>query len=307
MAFLVGAILILLTFWLLDRYFMNYWSRLGFVQWKPKFLVGDMGKVFLLNTSMAEFFQSAYENTKKHPIVGLYFSYRPVLLINDPQLICDILVRDFSSFHDRPLHVDEESKPMTGDISSVSGSKWRDLRVKMSKVFTSGAIKSLFPAIQDKGHVLAEFLERNINAELSKFDLEDLLSRQSINIVSSVGFGIDIDCINDPKHAFNKVSAKINGKSLKHTAVGIGWLYIPEIFNYISLDMTDPEVDNFFISTAMQIIEEREKNKSSRKDFMQLMVELKNEGFASSDQTSLLKKLTCSEIAAQMFQFFGSG
>lgn len=74
----------------------------------------------------------------------------------EPQLIRGILVRDFSNFHDRPLHVDEESKP-----------KWRDLRAKMSQVFSSEAIKSLFP-------VLADFLERSNNNGNSKFDLEDL-------------------------------------------------------------------------------------------------------------------------------------
>lgn len=40
-----------------------------------------------------------------------------------------------------------------------------------------------------------------------------------MSIVSSVGFGIENDAFNE-----YEVGSKINGKSLKHTIVGIAWL-----------------------------------------------------------------------------------
>lgn len=85
---------------LLNHFLHNYWSRRGFVQLNPKFLVGDLGELFRLKKSIAEVYGELYEKSKQHNVCGLYFTYRPGLMINDPSLIQKVLVKDFHHFID---------------------------------------------------------------------------------------------------------------------------------------------------------------------------------------------------------------
>ena len=85
---------------MINHFLHHFWSRRGFVQLKPKFLVGDLGDLFQLKKSIAEVYGDLYEKSKQHKICGIYFTYRPGLLVNDPLLVQKILVKDFHHFSD---------------------------------------------------------------------------------------------------------------------------------------------------------------------------------------------------------------
>jgi cytochrome P450 family 6 len=241
--------------------------------------------------------------------LGLYFSLRPNLLVNDPLLIQDILVKDFNNFHDRPFYVDEVKNPLTGHLFSLPGQKWRDLRVKLTPAFTSGKLKGMFPIITDCAKVLEAFLSRKLQEGDNVHELGDLFTRYTTNIISSVAFGIDIDCINERDHIFYQISKKISKPSVTKGLKDILAMFVP----FVSIRAVDKEVEDFFMSIVEQTIKHREESKFSRKDFMQLMIELKNQGFVSSDKESLgntgngARKMQISEIAAQVFVFIVAG
>jgi cytochrome P450 family 6 len=111
-AVLVGVLLVLA--YLLNEYMFNYWKKLGFKQLEPSFLIGNSGSLLRLKISMGEFFQDLYNKHKDCKALGIYFFYRPLLVINDAKLVQDIMIRDFTSFHDRPMPVDEENDPLSG-------------------------------------------------------------------------------------------------------------------------------------------------------------------------------------------------
>lgn len=316
MNYFIAASLVGFVIYLINKYLLSYWSRNGFKQLEPTFFVGDIAKVFMLKKSMGEYFQEVYEQHKQHKAVGLYFSYRPALLVNDPEVIQDMLIRDFASFHDRPFHVDEENDPLSGHLFSLSGQKWRDLRIKLSPTFTSGKLKGMFPIIKNCGQVLDEYLVKNVKAGNDVIEFRDLLARYTTNIISSVAFGIENDCINEPEHIFRKMGAKIFQPSLKMAIIGILFVFTPKIFKYIKVKGSEKVVEDFIFSVVNQTIDHREKNNISRNDFMQLLIQLKNQGFVTADKDSTeeksstktdVKKLTVNQIAAQVFIFFIAG
>lgn len=308
--------LVAAAFYLANKYLMGSWERKGFKQLHPKFLIGDLGKLFALKKSIGEFFETVYNENKRDKAVGLYFSYRRSLVVNDPLLIQDIMIRDFNSFHDRPFHVDEKFDPLTGHLFSLSGQKWRDLRVKLSPTFTSGKLKGMFPIIKGCGQVLEDYLVKNVKEGNDQFEFRDVMARFTTNIISSVAFGIDNDCINDPDHIFRKMGVKIFEPTLKNSILDIIGVFLPAVFKYVRIKSVEPDIEEFFFSIVRQTIEHREKNNFSRNDFMQLMIQLKNQGYVSADKDSYedkssakteTKKLTINEIAAQVFIFFIAG
>ena len=97
-------------------------------------------------------------------------------MINDPNLIRDVLAKEFANFHDRGIYCNEKIDPLTGHLFLLPGKKWRNLRVKLTPTFTSGKIKQIFPILKATGDTLANFLEDK--ARLGEvIEVKDIISR----------------------------------------------------------------------------------------------------------------------------------
>lgn len=308
----MGLIIFLLAFvvvcYLLDKYLHNYWNRHGVKQLNPSFFVGDAAGLLAQKISLGEFFENLYKNYKNHRLIGIYITYLPVIVINDPMLAKDILIKDFSAFHDRPIPVDQKNDPLSGHLFGLAGKKWKDLRVKLSPAFTSGKLRSIFPVVKDCGQKLETYLTKSIENGQNVIEFRDLLARYSTNIISSVAFGIDNDCINDPNHIFRKMGAKIFDTSLANGIREFLTLMMPQLFHKLKLKTVDQDVEDFMFSIVKQTIEHRENNKIVRNDIMQMLIQLKNDGFIDAEQDSgETSKLSLPEVVAQAFIFFGAG
>lgn len=115
----------------LDSYLFSYWTKRGFKQLNPTFLFGDAGPVITQKSSLGQFYADTYDKLKHIKICGLYLFYQPILLVNDTKLVQDILIRDFTYFHDRPMPVNEKKDPLSAHMFNIQGQRWRDLRVKL--------------------------------------------------------------------------------------------------------------------------------------------------------------------------------
>jgi cytochrome P450 family 6 len=113
-ALLVGICCVLA--YLLNKHLFSFWKNRGFKQLEPSVVVGDVGQLISLKVSMGEFFEGIYKKYKEHKILGIYMCYKPILVVNDAKLVQDIMIRDFTSFHDRPMPVDEVNDPLSGKL-----------------------------------------------------------------------------------------------------------------------------------------------------------------------------------------------
>lgn len=85
-----------------------------------------------------------------------------------------------------------------------------------------------------------------------------------------------------------------------------------EFFNINSLS---PEVQDFMLSIVKKQIEFREANNVSRKDFIQVLIQLRNNSLVNDDGDSWdvksssdeVKSLTIEQCAAQVFLFYVAG
>lgn len=95
-------------------------------------------------------------------------------------------------------------------------------------------------------------------------------------------------------------------------------IMLPGLHSKLKLKMLSPEVEEFIFSIVRQTIEYREKNNISRNDFMQLLIQLKNQGYVAADREEKeagntkanlgnLQKLSINSLAAQVFSFFAAG
>ncbi|KAG5681182.1 hypothetical protein PVAND_010640 [Polypedilum vanderplanki] len=315
------AIIVILVH-LVSKYYFNYWKRRGFPQMDATFLFGNISDLFLFRKSFSNCFMDFYEKYKHKPFIGSYFSYKPVLIVNDPLIIQDILVSNFSSFTDRPRYVDEKRDPISAHLFNIGGQKWRDLRFKLSPTFSSGKIKGMFPIMRDCGRDLQNFLIKNSSSDIRVFNFIDLFGKYTTHNIVNVIFSIDSDCFSDPENIFRKMSANFAAPSHRQHIVDIFSFLIPNILHGLSIfniHSVTAKVNDFVLSFVEKVVKHREETNFSGNDFLQLLIQLKNQGFLSvkkgetieknemESNGKVLKKLTIDEIAAQVLVFFVGG
>jgi cytochrome P450 family 6 len=107
--YLVLGIVALAFLWIKRRY--NFWAERGFLSPQSSFPFGSLKGVGSKLTA-CETIDVIYKQFKgKAPAVGIYFFVEPTILPLDPELYKNILVRDFSSFHDRGFYYNKEDEP----------------------------------------------------------------------------------------------------------------------------------------------------------------------------------------------------
>lgn len=102
--------------------------------------------------------------------------YQPVLMINDPELIRQVLIKDFNKFRDRGLYHNETVDPLTSNLFFLPGEKWRKLRAKLTPTFTSKKLKEMFLLLKET----SDHLIKNADSMVKDNDIvevKDLISR----------------------------------------------------------------------------------------------------------------------------------
>lgn len=311
LALLIG-ILTLLYLYLKRTY--SYWDRKGFKSLPDvNLLFGNFKATFMQKESVGLFFRRVYQSTNE-PFLGVYGVLRPILFVRDPELIRTILIKDFAHFSDRGVHSNNNYDPLTEHLFTMTGQKWRNLRGKLSPTFTSGKLKAMFSTFVNCGSTLQNYLENLIeNDEL--LDVREIAARHSTNVIASVAFGIDVDTISNPNHEFRENGRKIFESTLLNGIRFFLKFIAPKLLVILRLKAVPMEVEKFIKKIVKENLEYREKNNVSRKDFFQLLIQLRNNGAVQLDDewNTLIKAdekqktMTLNEIAAQAFVFFSAG
>ncbi|KAL9707995.1 hypothetical protein quinque_011513 [Culex quinquefasciatus] len=202
-------------------------------------------------------FKRLYNELKgKHPFGGIYMFTKPVALITDLELLKCVFAKDFQYFHDRGTYYNEKDDPLSAHMFNLPGSKWKNLRHKLSPTFTSGKMKMMFPTIVAAGKQFNDFLHEKVSHE-SEFELKDLLARYTTDVIGMCAFGIECNSLKDPDAQF-----RVMGRKIFETPRG-----------RIKSMLTNA-TPNFarFIGT----IDYRAKNNVKRNDFMDLLIQMRS-------------------------------
>lgn len=291
----ISLIALFLTLYLWIKKHHNYWINRGFASAPAIFPIGSIKDVGT-KVSLLEKFDDFYKEFKAtSPAVGIFFLLKPTLLVIDPVLIRLIFVKDFASFHDRYVYYNKKDDPISAHMLALDGAEWRERRVKLTPTFTSAKMKTIFDLVDEIGDRFVRAIDKELQIS-NALEMHELLARFTTDIIGSVAFGIECNCLEDPNTDFRKFGKK----SCHLDAVGmfkfIFTSMFPDISRKLGIPLHSRDVIDFFVSTFLQTIEYREKNNIKRNDFIQLLLGLK--------ETSSLTNL---ELAAEGFIFYIGG
>ncbi|PSN38878.1 hypothetical protein C0J52_18965 [Blattella germanica] len=182
----IGALIVVLLLAIYIRFkkAFTYWKKKNVPYIEPIFPFGNFADAVLVRRSFAEMNKCQYKSLEGHDFGGFYIFTKPAIMFRDPELIKTVLVKDFSSFHDRGIYINEEVEPLTGHLFILPGARWRNLRVKLSPTFTSGKMKMMFQTLVDCGIELQDLVQ-NMAKETEVIEIKDILARYGTDVISS--------------------------------------------------------------------------------------------------------------------------
>lgn len=136
-----------------------YWKKRGIDEITPTPFTGNFAECFFMKKSPGEFVKDLYDRAPEVSYSGFYIFDRPFLLVRDPEVIKNILVRDFNYFADRFAAASPDDKLGSSNLFIVKNPAWKILRSKLTPIFTSGKLKKMFQLMLEVGKDLDTHLE----------------------------------------------------------------------------------------------------------------------------------------------------
>ena len=141
-----------------------------------------------------------------------------------------------------------------------------------------------------------------------ELDIKDIFARFTTDIVGSCAFGIECNSLEDPEAKFLEMGLKVFQQPRNSIIKQIICVTYPNFGRKMGIKLERDDVSEFFMKAVRDVVDYREKNNIKRNDFMDLLLQLKNEGRLNDDiNDKKMEKLTLKEIAAQAFVFFAAG
>uniref|UniRef100_A0A1Y1NJR9 Cytochrome P450 n=1 Tax=Photinus pyralis TaxID=7054 RepID=A0A1Y1NJR9_PHOPY len=288
-------------------YFKNawsYWQKRGVKVPPVTFPYGHAKSYMTQKKSLHVMYADFYNEhkMKKLKYGGFYFSTLPVLVITDNDLIRRVLVKDFASFTDRPMYVNEEADPLSGMTFNLKGQKWRNVRVKVSEAYTSDNMRMMFETFENHTKKLGELMAQCIR-DKRPVDVKDTFARFAMDTIGTAGFGVECNGLSQQDSEFRKYAMKAFQRDLFGVLKDALMRICPGLMFRLKATLIPKDVSDFFIKLVGDVATYRETNKVTKKDLIQLLIELRNRGRNVPGES----EMTINEMAAQCFGFFSAG
>jgi hypothetical protein len=90
------AVVLITSMWYYCVSKYSFWKKKGVKFIKPIIPFGNMADAILMRKSSAEIMKELYDQFPEEPYFGIYVFLKPALFIRDPELIKQVMVKDFS-------------------------------------------------------------------------------------------------------------------------------------------------------------------------------------------------------------------
>uniref|UniRef100_A0A1L8E4K4 Putative cytochrome n=1 Tax=Nyssomyia neivai TaxID=330878 RepID=A0A1L8E4K4_9DIPT len=276
---LVFCIVALLWWW--QRSARLYWEKNGvsYVPGPP--LIGAIKESMQFKKSFGDLFLDLYnhEKFKDDPITGVYFFHKPSLVIRHPEIIKNILMKDFANFVDRPVDSDPYDDVIGRDnLFSAKGLRWKILRQKLSPVFTTGKLKNLFLLMLDVTNNLNQKLSKEIGNKSREYEMKELSAYIATDTIALCAFGVQANSLLNPSTSDFYINVKRTFTfTLKRAFQFCSCFFLPQLATLFRFAFFSKETNNFIRSSINHVMEERIKSGTKRNDLIDVLVSLRKE------------------------------
>ncbi|XP_031353131.1 probable cytochrome P450 6a13 isoform X1 [Photinus pyralis] len=290
------ALLVLITT-VYVKWMYSYWKRRNVPQLPHSFPFGNaenpLTRKLFIDEWLALVYKAFKERGSKHG--GVYFFVHPMYVPIAPEVIKNIMQKDFHHFVERGLYYNEKDDPLSANLFFIGGQKWKNLRAKLTPTFTSGKMKMMFETlvacVDPMQNDMASYC-----ANKKPVDIKDILARFTTDVIGSCAFGLECNSFTNEDAAFRHHGRQIFAPETKIKAlIGLFAMITRKWANRLGVPLFPKDSSSFFFNVVKDTVKYRRENGFSRKDMLQIVMDLQK------------GTLTMEEIAAQAFVFFLAG
>ncbi|KAF2894085.1 hypothetical protein ILUMI_12095 [Ignelater luminosus] len=306
---LTNLLLVLLLFLFTIKIYYDltfqYWKKRNVPQvQKPQLIFGNVPPKFYDQDCPGCLIKLAYEYGKAQgfKLIGNFLGLRPFYLLVDLEHVKNILRKDFNYFVERGFYYNEKDDPLSANLFSVGGEEWRTLRTKLSQAFTAGKIKFMFESLLECAYQMSNEIEKNY-IKKQTINMKEISECFTIDVIGSCVFGLQCNSFKNPDAEFRKQGKKIFHFTIPRALKVFFAFSNVKLARWLGVTLFDKDTTRFFVSVVEDTLKYRQCNESTRKDFIQLLSDLKGETEKDNNNSSTaIEKLT-----AQAFIFFAAG
>lgn len=149
--------------WLHHRY--TYWDRHSVKGPKPMFFFGNIFKSMTLQEHYSITYRRIYNAFTDVPYIGFYKMLKPAVMIRDPELQREILVKAFANFHENDANASDEDDLRKTSPFFLKGEQWQRSRTLFGSLFSANKLRKVFPTMLQVGKEWEQYvcsLGRNV-------------------------------------------------------------------------------------------------------------------------------------------------
>ncbi|XP_049775953.1 probable cytochrome P450 6a13 [Schistocerca cancellata] len=299
----VAAALLLLYLYSVNQ----HWMKLGIPHPKPELFFGNTRRFFLLKECLPEALDRVYHQLEGLPFGGFYLMMTPCLVVRDLGLINRIFVGDFGHFHDRMNFPHFKRDPMTHHLFTMGGSLWKEMRLRMSQVFSVGHTRRVFFLVQECCSRLQKSVDATVRRQPGcEVELKQLLSTFTTDVIGVCAFGIECGAIDDVNSQFRRISSMVFDTSTPAAIRQVVAQTLPTVALLPGMSFFSNHVKEFFDRIATETYQYREKHNVLRDDVVHLLMTLRQEGKLTTEEGECIE-ISDKLMAAHLLMTFALG
>ncbi|KAJ3658135.1 hypothetical protein Zmor_009893 [Zophobas morio] len=289
------AIIVLYTKWK-----FLYWVRVGLPILHPTFFFGNMKDILLGRCSEGDFYYECYKKFKSNGFKhgGVYMFLHPVYVPTDLKIIKHILKNDFEHFTNRTTYLNEEGDPLSENMFRMHDDKWKNLRTKLTRNFSPNKLNLMFPSLLDCAEDLKIVVDEAVIKRVP-VDVKEVLGRFCVDVFGETALGLQWEVLKNPQSDINNYCKNFfDSNGFRMMKIMLAEILPKSLLCAIKFKLAGTDLEQFFIKLIDRVINYREKNNTRREDFLQLLLEMKNNSSVHE------KPLNLNQVTAQVFAFF---
>jgi len=169
-----------------------------------------MAPIIFRRMSFVDFTRKIYNLNRDAKYIGFYATTKPVLMLRDPEVIKDVVVKNFDTFINNSVFLDANDYVLLQNLFSLQNTKWRHVKNLLSPFFkmTSSKMKIMFTFMSKHAADFAELMS-TLPADKSDVNMKDVFDRYTNDVIALCIYGMKIDSIRDPQQTSFIFVAKI--------------------------------------------------------------------------------------------------